>query len=99
MGVRRGFAVGAATALSTTYAAIALTGVAGTDPLSQAIPDECFLGLLTGAITTIAGGPASIVWYLAADAAGDVPITDAVTTTILTGLTTATKGGVSEVVG
>lgn len=88
MSTKRTVAESSATALTTAYAAIALTG----------IPDKCWLSVLRGKIDTIAASAASITWYIAEDAAGDIPLTKEVTSTILTGKTDATDGGVVEAV-
>jgi hypothetical protein len=88
MTTKRSVSVSAATGLTTAYAALALTG----------IPDDCWLSVLHGEIDTIAASAASITWYIAADSGGDVPVTAEVTTTIVTGKTTATDGGVTEAV-
>lgn len=95
MSARRGFGTAAAAALSTSYAVFTVTANASSDALSAAIPDDCLLGWLAVEIDTIASSAASITWYLSLDAAGDNPITDAKTTTIVTGKTTATDGGIA----
>jgi hypothetical protein len=77
---------GAATGLTAAYPA---AGIA-----IATLPDECFLDNLRGVITTIAALATSVTWFLAEDAVGDIPITDAKTVTISIGATTATKGGV-----
>jgi hypothetical protein len=63
------------------------------------MPDSCYLELAHLQLDTIAGGATTITWYVAADAGGDVPLTKEVTTTIVTGKTTATDGGAVEVLG
>lgn len=94
MSARRGFAVGASTGLTNSYSApVALGANTGVDSRASAIPDDCLLGWLAVEIDTIADSAASITWFLALDAAGDNPITDAKTTTIVVGKTTGTDGG------
>ena len=94
MATKRGFASGAATALTTSYAAIAVS-IGGADTLDSAIPDSCWLSLLHGQLDTLAGC-ASITWYIAADSGGDVALTDVLATPIVIGKTTATDGAVVE---
>jgi len=94
MATKRGFASGAATALTTSYAAIAVS-IGGADTLDSAIPDSCWLSLLHGQIDTLVTA-ATITWYLAADSGGDVPLSDEVATPILLGKTTNTDGAVIE---
>jgi hypothetical protein len=85
---RLAIAEGSATALSSSYSVIALS----------IVPDRVHLGGLFGKIDTIASSAASVTWYLAADSAGDHAITSEVTSTIVTGKTTATDGGFAEAV-
>lgn len=85
---RLAIAEGSATALSNSYTVITLATV----------PDRVHLGGLFAKIDTIASSAASVTWYLAADSAGDHAITSAVTSTIVTGKTTATDGGYAEAV-
>ena len=84
-------AFSASGALTTTDAVLTLG--AGSD--SAPVPDRARLSLLRLALTSISGAT-SISWYLAEDAAGDVPLTPRVSSTIQTGKTTATSGGVAE---
>ena len=96
MAVRRGLSCSAATmSLTTAYAAAAVLGSTAVDSRARAVPDECRLSWLRGTIVSIASSAASVTWFLSADAAGDIPLTDARTTTIVVGATTATKGGVA----
>ena len=95
MSTRRGLSSGAATALTTTYAAIAVSK-GGADTRDASVPDSCWLSLLHGQIITIATGATTITWYLAADSGGDVALTDELSTPILVGKTTATDGSVAE---
>lgn len=92
-----GMSCGPATALSSSYTGIVLEETKGTDIRSLDVPSGCKLSWLGGIIDTIAASATTITWYVALDSAGDEPITDAVTETILTGKTTATDGGVATV--
>ena len=84
-------AFSASMSLSTTDA----IGTLGAGSDSAPVPDRARLSLLRLALTSISGAT-SISWYLAEDAAGDVPLTPRVSSTIQTGKTTATSGGVAE---
>ena len=99
MAYDRGFTSSAAkAALTNAYSAVELTGAATLDAQSSVLPDSAYLSVLMGEIDTIASSAASVTWYLALDAAGDRPLTNAVTETITVGATTATKGGVQTIV-
>ena len=89
----------ASTALTSAYAVMACTSTVTGEAQAVPMPDSCFLELSHLQLDTIAGGAASITWYVAADAAGDIPLTKLVTSTIVTGATTATDGAVVEVLG
>jgi hypothetical protein len=93
MTLRSNYSAEASTALSSTYTVLTLDG--DSEGGASPIPDRCVLSWLHGEIDTIASSAASIQWYVALDSNGDIPITDAVTETILVGNTTATDGGVS----
>lgn len=88
------FCVGAATGLTNADSApIKCTALSGTDSGSEVIPPYSVITYLRFLVTSIAGGAANIVCYLALDAAGDIPITPSMTLVIRTGKTTATSGG------
>jgi len=59
------------------------------------IPGAAWLAHIDVVFDTIAGGATQATWYLCRDAAGDEPITDELSTTIVLGATDATDGGVS----
>ena len=73
--------------LGTSYTAVTL----------ESASDDCRLSMLHAELTSVVSAT-TVTWYLAADSDGDVPLTDAVTSTILAGATTATSGGVSSLV-
>lgn len=87
----------ASTALSNSYAVMTVTGTTTDEQVARPVPDSCFLEDAHLQIDTIAGGAENITWYVAADAGGDIPITKAVTSAIVTGKTTATDGAVVEI--
>jgi hypothetical protein len=89
----------ASTALSTSYAALECTGTTSGEAQAVEVPDGCYLEDAHLQLDTIAGGATSITWLVAADAAGDVPLTNEITTTIVPGTTTATDGAVVEILG
>lgn len=95
MATRRGMSAEIATALTSTYAVLTLDDDTTADASAEVVPDVCWLSWVSGEIDTIASSAATITWYLAADSDGDIPLTAAVTETILVGKTTATDGGVS----
>lgn len=76
--------------LSTSYGTAAVIGEAG-----DAVPDECSLGWIAVALSTVSTATA-LTCYLSIDAAGDIPVTPEWTETIRTGKTTATKGGIAR---
>lgn len=85
-------------ALSTSKAVIDLTEVASTtETFSKALPDVCHLIKLEVEITSISSAT-TVTWNLAKDAAGDFAITPEVTSTIVVGKTTATKGGFNALI-
>lgn len=88
----RGFSMGAATALSTSYASIAITGIRATDARSNDVPDECFLSWLHAKLSSTSG-VTTITWYLCADSAGDVPLTDEIASTLIDQGTGSNVGG------
>jgi hypothetical protein len=64
-------------------------------PLTTASPVRARLGALYMSVDTIAVGCNAITMRVCSDAAGDVTILGDTTATISTGVTTATKGGVT----
>lgn len=67
---------------------------------SEKFPHKCLLDWLHGEITGIAGGATGVIWNLAWDAAGDIPMTPEITTLITPGKTNpATKGAVMATIG
>jgi len=92
---REGISAAASIGLTVAYnaAGIDLKGTTTDEAEAEALPNRAFLVLLEAEINTIAGGAATVTWFLAHDSAGDKPYTGAVTETILTGVTTATSGG------
>ncbi len=94
MGKHYGVSAERSTALSTSYATLALDNDTTADASAAPVPTFCHLGMVVITLDTIAGGATTLTYFLSADAAGDVPITNATTTTITTGKTTATDGGV-----
>lgn len=96
MAIRRGLSCSEATmSLTTSYAVAAVLGSAAVDSRAKAVPDECLLSWMHGTIVSIASSATTVTWFLAADEAGDIPLTDAKTTTIVVGRTTPTKGGIA----
>lgn len=93
-----GHSAGAQTALSTSYTAIEIKDVTGTDARADQVPNQCMLGWLHGEIDTIAASAASITWFVALDSGGDIPLTEELTETIKTGETTATDGAVVSII-
>ena len=89
----------ASTALSTSYAVMTCTSTTTAEAQAAKMPDSCFIELAHLQLDTIAGGATTVTWYVAADAAGDIPLTKLVTSTIVVGKTTTTDGTVVEVLG
>lgn len=89
----------ASTALSTSYAVMTCTSTTTAETQAVPMPDSCFIELAHLQLADIAGGATTVTWYVAADAAGDIPLTKLVTSTIVVGATTATDGAVVEVLG
>ena len=76
--------------------AILLHEDSAVDANSRAMPSACHWSHLEIQVSSISGSAASLTAYLTWDSAGDLPATSAsATTTIVTGLTTATDGGVA----
>ena len=92
---RMGFAYKHQTSLTTTYQVFALTTDATNAPTSLGPPGTCWLEDLSIEIDTIASSAAAVRFYLCRDLAGDRPLTPEAVQTILTGKTTAAKGGVN----
>jgi hypothetical protein len=87
-----GFSYKHQAALTTTPQVFTLTQDSTNSPCSSAIPTFAELKQVIAQVDTIAAGASSVLYYIAADAAGDIPLTPQGTTSILTGKTTATKG-------
>lgn len=90
-------------ALDTNYTLLTLddaSAVSTDDPSEQPRKPlrQIYLGLIQLSLTSIAGGATTVTWFLSSDADGDKPLTPAVTSTIITGQTTGTSGGVSDTV-
>lgn len=85
MGKRISIATGSAMSLSTSYTVAELTTV----------PNECELEWLRGTLSSISSA-SQVTWYLAADADGDIPLTDEILVDIVSGKTTSTKGGANS---
>jgi hypothetical protein len=79
-------------ALTTTPQVFPLTKDAANAPTSAVVPTFAEFKQLNVQVDTIAAGASSVQYYIAADAAGDIPLTPQGTMSILTGKTTATKG-------
>lgn len=84
-------AFSASASLTTTDAVLTVGDGSGSEP----VPDRGRLSLLRLVLTSVVTA-ASISWYLAEDAAGDIPLTPRVTTTIVAGKTTSGSGGVAR---
>jgi hypothetical protein len=98
MGNRQKVGVSAAAALSllTTANLIIPVGAnTGVVASAEALPGGFFGGWVHLPLSAIAGGAATATVYLAADAAGDIPITTAETGAITIGATTSTSGAVN----
>jgi len=92
-----GYISSAITGLTTTYQIIELSNAA--EVTSQALPEKGKLSWLQGQLDTIAGGATQVIWYLTLDAAGNIPVTNEVTETILVGVGDATTGGIATRIG
>ena len=84
--------------VTSTYSVIDLTANTALEPKAKAIPDMCRLSKLEVEVTTIAASAATLTWYLAKDAAGDYGITPEVSSTIVVGLGTATRGSINAAI-
>ncbi|MEE8331644.1 MAG: hypothetical protein V3R84_07710 [Acidimicrobiia bacterium] len=94
--VDRGVSAGSQAALTSTYQIIEITDQTTPEARAAAVPDECYLVDMGMHLTSIAGSPSTIEWFLAADANADVPLSPVVTSTIVPGRTTGTRGAVLE---
>lgn len=90
--MRRGFSAEIATALTTTYAIMVCDDDLVADALARPVPNNCRLLTAVLEVTSI-NGAGSIVWYIAADALGALPLT-LITTTTLTAGAVAAKGSI-----
>ncbi len=85
-----GFSYGTS-ALSSSYAAIALTADTSNEANSKKVPARCLIDKVRVAINTISSA-ASLTWYLAEDSAGKYALTPVQTSTIDTGISGSTFG-------
>jgi hypothetical protein len=87
------------TALTVAYnvAGMIFSTDASASPDAIALKNQAHLGLVSLALNTIAGGAASVSWFLARDSAGAYPITPVQTDTIV-GIVAA-NGSVSRTLG
>lgn len=79
-------------ALTTTPQSFALTKDAANSPTSAVIPTFASLKQVNVQVDTVAAGASSVSFYIAADLAGDIPLTTEQSAVIEFGKTTATKG-------
>lgn len=79
-------------ALTTTPQVFTLTQDMANSPPSAPIPTYAWLKQVNVQVDTVAAGASSVSYYIAADVAGDIPLTPVGTANILLGKTTATKG-------
>lgn len=77
----------------------ALTADATNAPRASIVPTFAELKQVNFEMDTIAGGLSQVTFYLSRDAAGDVPLTPAITAGVTFGKTTATKGTAIGCVG
>jgi len=87
-----GFSYKHQAALTTTPQVFTLTQDSTNSPRSSAVPTFVQLKQLIAQVDTAAAGASSVSYYIAADLAGDIPLTTQGTASILFGKTTATKG-------
>ncbi len=86
------------TALSTSYTSLDI-GVAGpTGPGPAGFPDRCFVSHVSLELDTIVTA-ATVSWYLCEDSAGDIPLTNVVTTNIVDEGSGSAEGGFGALVG
>ena len=79
-------------ALTTTKQVFPLTADPTNNAFSVAVTNDCSLKQLNFELDTVAGGASSVTYFLARDAAGDIPVTPEATASVTFGFTTATKG-------
>lgn len=79
-------------ALTTTKQVFPLTADTTNNAFSVLVPNDCTLKQVNFELDTIAGGASSVTYFLARDAAGDIPVTPEATASVTFGFTTATKG-------
>lgn len=79
-------------ALTATYQVFTLTADTTNCARTAAVPTFALLKNTNFELDTIAGGASKVTYYLARDAAGDIPVTMVYTADVVFGLTTATKG-------
>lgn len=87
-----GFSYKHQAAITTTPQVFTLTQDSTNSPRSSAIPTFAQLKQLFVQVDTAASGVSAVNFYLAADAAGDIPLAGQQTASILFGKTTATTG-------
>jgi hypothetical protein len=90
------FSCSASTALSTSYAAAEITDTTGTDSRAKVLPTEAYLYRLEGTLTSIVTAT-TVTWYIAKDAAGNKPITDEKTESILDADSSG-SGGINTII-
>lgn len=78
--------------LSTTPQVFTLTQDSINSPRSAPVPTFAQFKQLIVQVDAVLGGASSVSYYIAADAAGDIPLTPQSTANILFGKTTATSG-------
>jgi hypothetical protein len=79
-------------ALTTTKQVFPLTADTTNNAFSVAVTNDCTIAQLNFELDTIAGGASSVTYFLARDAAGDIPVTSETTASVTFGFTTATSG-------
>jgi len=79
-------------ALTTSYQVFTLTADATNAPRTTSVPDFAHFQHLAVEMDTIASGASSVTFFLARDAAGDIPLTAEQTASVQFGFTTATDG-------
>jgi phage tail sheath gpL-like len=79
-------------ALTATYQVFTLTADTTNCARTAVVPPFALLKNTNFELDTIAGGASKVTYYLARDAAGDIPVTMVYTADVVFGLTTATKG-------
>lgn len=79
-------------ALTTSKQVFTLTADTTNNAFSVLVPNDCTLKQINFELDTIAGGASAVTYFLARDAAGDIPVTAETSTSVTFGFTTATKG-------